>query len=554
MISTLKLRSGRSAGQPGQSFEAAPITVFVGPNNSGKSRVLSEILQVCSSGSAQAGSLVLDSLTFSTMTGSEAAEAIARVEVSLAPNESLEPGYVMVGRGRDRQRVNRDALVEALTQGRRDLLSQSYLKFRTLMMDGPSRIGLVQPQNAGDLQAQPQSSFQTLFRDDNRRSEVRRIIHDAFGSYFVLDPTQLGQLRIRLSDVPPTHPTEERGVHDAAVRFHSKAQLIQLASDGVKAFTGIITEVIAGDPSVLLIDEPEAFLHPSLAFKLGKEIAVAANASHKRVLVATHSPDFVMGCLQSGTAVNIVRLTYRGGISTARLLPNASIIRLIRNPLLRSTGILSGLFYEFVVVTESDTDRAFYQEVNERLLRFEPSRGIPNALFLNAQNKQTVRTIVAPLRELGIPAAAIVDVDVLKDGGSVWTDLLTSAGVPRPEHQALGVVRHNLKTAFESSGKDMKRDGGLAILKGADAETASNLFDKLSEYGIFVVRGGELESWLKPLGVTGHGPAWLIDVFERMGEDPEAAGYVRPDSSDVWRFLDEIRSWSVNVNRKGIPG
>jgi predicted ATP-dependent endonuclease of OLD family len=42
-------------------------------------------------------------------------------------------------------------------------------------------------------------------------------------------------------------------------------------SDGVRAFTGIITEVIAGDPNILLIDEPEAFLHPSLAYKLGKE-------------------------------------------------------------------------------------------------------------------------------------------------------------------------------------------------------------------------------------------------------------------------------------------
>src|SRR5260370_23066181 len=84
----------------------------------------------------------------------------------------------------------------------------------------------------------------------------------------------------------------------------------------------------------------------------------------------------------------------------------------MRNPLLRSTGVLGGLFYESVIVTESDADRAFYQEINERLLRFQPERGLNNALFLNAQNKQTVPTILAPLRQLGIPAAGIVDVDV----------------------------------------------------------------------------------------------------------------------------------------------
>jgi hypothetical protein len=37
----------------------------------------------------------------------------------------------------------------------------------------------------------------------------------------------------------------------------------------------------------------------------------------------------------------------------------------MRNPLLRSTGVLSGLFYEFVIVTEADADRAFYQEIND---------------------------------------------------------------------------------------------------------------------------------------------------------------------------------------------
>ena len=87
----------------------------------------------------------------------------------------------------------------------------------------------------------------------------------------------------------------------------------------------------------------------------------------------------------------------------------------MRNPLLRSIGVLSGLFYEAVVVTESDTDRAFYQEINERLLAESDERGVANCLFLNAQNKQTVWDIVQPLRELGIPAVGVVDVDVTTD-------------------------------------------------------------------------------------------------------------------------------------------
>jgi hypothetical protein len=346
---------------------------------------------------------------------------------------------------------------------------------------------------------------------------------------------------------------EERGIHAEAVRFHSHAQLIDWASDGVKAFTGIITEVIAGDPRVILVDEPEAFLHPSLAAKLGYEVSRAALSADKRVFASTHSPTFVMGCIQSGAPINIIRLTYRSGVATARLLPSNDILELMRNPLLRSTGVLTGLFYEFVVVTESDADRAFYQEINERLLRFKPEWGIPNCLFINAQNKQTIRTILQPLRELGIPAAGVVDVDVLKDGGSNWTNLLASANVPSIAHQSLATLRHDLKQAMDRTGKNMKREGGIAILQQAEQEAASILFSQLGEYGIFVVPGGELESWLKGLHVSGHGPSWLVSVFERMGADPDQTDYLKPAEDDVWRFLSTVKSWLVDATRKGIP-
>jgi len=99
----------------------------------------------------------------------------------------------------------------------------------------------------------------------------------------------------------------------------------------------------------------------------------------------------------------------------------------------------------------------------------------------------------------------------------------------------------------------MKREGGVEILSDGDKEAANNLFDKLAEYGIFAVRGGELESWLPNLGATGHGPAWLIDVFEKMGEDPESLDYLKPSNDDVWLFIGEIKKWFTNPTRKGIP-
>lgn len=555
MISGFRLKFGRTPGSPGTSIAATPVTVFVGPNNSGKSKVLVEIEQFCRVGGVNVSGIILDNLTFNSIPAAAAEAAIERITQTPASGQLQPPGSIMVGSRFSRMQVNADHLKVIIQTPVRDLLGfgSMFLTHYTVRLDGQSRITLVNQQPAGDLQQPGHSTLQVLFRDDTKRKEVRRIVAEAFGSYFVIDPTNLGTLRIRLAARPPKSDHEERGLDSEAVAFHASAQSIDVASDGVKAFTGIVAEITAGDPKVLLIDEPEAFLHPALASQLGNEISRATVDSGKRVFIATHSSNFVMGCVQSGAPVSIIRLTYRDKVATARLLNSDQILELMQNPLLRSTGVLNGLFYEFVVVTESDADRAFYQEVNERLLRYRPHWGIPNCLFMNAQNKQTIPTILRPLREIGIPAAGIIDIDVLKEGGAVWMTLLSSVNVPELSRHPFAAARAAIKQAMESTGKDMKREGGVGILSAAERESASNLLEQLEEYGLFTVPGGELESWLNSLNANGHGPGWLIEMFERMGSDPTSAGFVKPSDNDVWAFLSRVRKWLVNPNRKGIP-
>lgn len=429
MISKMVLKFGSGPDTAAVPIEMTPITVFVGPNNSGKSLVLSEIHQICTNGEDVPRN-ILDALNFLELDEGDAELAIQAI-LSQRPGEAIPIDEVVVGKHNQRSQISKDLVVEALKNPNAMLpnFGRFYLRFRTLMLNGATRMQHVAQQPAGDLHAAPQNTFQTLFADDAKRMALRQAVHDAFEQHLVIDPTNLGHLRMRLSSVAPSDNRQERGIDDDAVRFHAAATLIDDASDGVRAFTGIMTEVIAGDPKVIIVDEPEAFLHPALAFKLGKQICRLSTGSDKRLFFSTHSPWFVMGCIQSGAAVNIVRLTHRSGAATARILPNADLVKLMRHPLLRSTGMLSGLFYEFVVVTEADSDRAFYQEINERLLSLKPEWGIPNCLFLNAQNKQTVRQLLRPLRDLGIPAAGIVDIDVVKEGGSVFTDLLASANV-----------------------------------------------------------------------------------------------------------------------------
>lgn len=554
MIKKIELKFGSSAQKPPLEIDLTPITVFVGPNNSGKSKLLLEIEEYCKKGKINTKDVILSYLKFSEIADKEA-EILKHTLVPNA-NETLAPNQIIYGGSKTRNKVDRNQLFQYFSdiENYIEYFCVYYLSFNTLRLGGGNRISLINEQIGGDLQGQPQNILQVLFQNNSKRKEVRRIIYDAFKKYFVIDPTKLGHLRIRLSEKSPVDDVQERGIHQDAVDFHNKALDIISASDGVKAFTGIITTIIAGDPKVILIDEPEAFLHPSLASNLGKEVSNSVNGTSKNLFVSTHSANFLMGCIQSGVPINIIRLTYSNNSPTARILPSDKVLKLMRHPLLRSTGVLNGLFYEYVIVTEADSDRAFYQEINERLLAFEPSKGIPNCLFLNAQNKQTIHEILRPLREMGIPCAGIVDVDVVKEGGKVWSNLLNSANVPDVTIKATGISRGHLKSAFEAKDVNFKTKGGVEVLDQSDKEACNNLFDQLDEYGIFAVRKGELESWLKPLGTkANHSPEWLIEIFEKLGEDPSSASYVKPSTGDIWDFMFKIKTWFSNPTRKGTP-
>ncbi|PMR72067.1 ATP-dependent nuclease [Billgrantia endophytica] len=557
MFERIKLKFGSAQGEEALDLNVTPITVFVGPNNSGKSKVLREIQYFCREGQLDARSVILEEAILRNVDKENFHEKLSHLEKEPSEHDSLPEGNIIVGNYQERIQITKKDLEQAIGQVNtghfRQWFCQWFLRFNTLLLDGQGRMQLAREQNGGNLQSPPQNSLSALFRDDEKRKEVRRIVRDAFGLSFVIDPTDLGKLKVRLSETPPKNNMEERGVHAEAVVFHSKAKKIEDLSDGVKAFTGIVLELVAGDPMVLLIDEPEAFLHPSLSYKLGREVSVTSSSQNKNIFVSTHSANFIMGCVQSGVPINIVRLTYSQGSATARLLPDDKLLQLMRNPLLRSTGVVDGLFYEAVIVTESDADRAFYQEVNERLLRYSPTVGISNCLFINAQNKQTVHQIIKPLRELGIPAAAIVDIDVLKEGGQVWSNFLTGGFMPQISQAPLGTIRQSLKQRFTDLGIDMKRGGGISALPDEEREAAENLLNQLAEYGLFVVPNGELESWLKTLKATGHGPKWLIEIFEKMGENPDSLDYVKPEIGDVWAFIETIKDWTSSVTRKGIP-
>lgn len=263
-----------------------------------------------------------------------------------------------------------------------------------------------------------------------------------------------------------------------------------------------------------------------------------------------------MGCLEASPETSVVRLTYTSGVATSRALSSTELKVLLKDPLIRSTGALRGMFHRSVIVTEAERDRAFYDEINRRMQEGTPATGLVDALFVNATNWQTTQKIAGPLRRLGIPAPIVLDIDSIADGNQsdgVWAKVYDACAVRAADKSQFDSERAAIQPFVQAVSRATFKKLGVGSLGGPQLVQVQSHIDGLAQYGIFIVPLGEVEGWLRSLGAAGGKDAWLSDMFLKLGDDRTVAPYVRPTIGDVWDFLAKIANWCHDANRLGIP-
>jgi hypothetical protein len=328
-------------------------------------------------------------------------------------------------------------------------------------------------------------------------------------------------------------------------------------SDGVQVFCGLVAAVAALPHLLILVDEPEAFLHPTLSRRLGANLARIARERNARLFAATHSSEFLLGCLEEVPETTVLRLDYRSGVAASHSLAAEEVANLSRDPLLRSANALRALFARSAVVCEADADRAFYEEINRRLLETGGRNGALDCAFLNAQNWQTTVRIAGPLRAAGVPAAVVLDLDTLAVD-DCWPDIV-AMGRPAPaERDRLLAARAAARDAINACGRDASnaplrvKAGGMAALSEDQRVSVQDAVDELAGIGVFIVEVGELERWLPQFGCTNK-QTWVTDMLHRLGT-PQDPAYVTPGAGDVWAFVERLARWAEDPVRHGMPG
>jgi hypothetical protein len=504
----------------------------------------------------QAGCAVLEPLGFdlSDVRGLRAEEAVPRLEADLpvalaaalgnstkSPSLdwkrliNLAPWALQHNKWRDLRR-ELEAEYQKRTWGQYNTPDE--LKGSVLVLNGATRLTLIKSSsNRGFPSENSDSAALTLLDNTKTADRLRRLVYDALQAWLVVDMVTEGHtVHVRLAKEPPSPGLEQRRDAETA-RVMASAERLDARSDGINAYIGILAAILTSPARLVFIDEPETFLHPPLARILGRQLAELARERDLQVFIATHSPDLLAGCVAGDTEARIVRLTYKAERGRAWLVDNETLHRFATDPRLRTASALEGLFAEAVVIAEGFADRAFYQEIYERLCQADPPLGLPRRAdgwcFVNLENWQTEALLLGPLRRLGIPAVAVVDRDVLFATDANARRLLVATGVP--EAQA---------DAWRKRLMELKRDDQRQAQEVEDIRRA------MAEYGHFVVPVGELENWLTEEIATKKA-GWLGRVFERLGTDPAQPGYRHPEQGGVWDFLREIAAWIDNPERLG---
>ncbi|GLW74964.1 hypothetical protein Kpho02_72610 [Kitasatospora phosalacinea] len=392
----------------------------------------------------------------------------------------------------------------------------------------------------------PGHPTQHLFADREAHHRFSDLVRSAFGEPIALNRYEQ-QIRLQVGDpgmedeVPPI----SRELREAYQRL---PQLNQ-QGDGFRSFVNLLLHTLARPKPVIVIDEPEAFLHPPQARLLGRYLAELP-PSPCQVFVATHSADFVSGILEAtDKPVALVRISRSVSGPRARVLEPEDVAQILRTPALRYSNIISGLFHDGVVLGESEGDCQFYAATFDTLAKGRPNS---NLVFLPTGGKAKLADTARRLRQCGIPVAVVADLDFLNDralikralnalGGdftAIESDLktledtvnstvtVTSApeikkeinrilGDPRNGEVLTTGQRKDITALLKSSGawSQIKKAGLPALGSGEPYAAVLRLLDYFAGIGVFLVPVGELEGWVRQVPASNKS-GWLTKVFE----------------------------------------
>lgn len=559
----------------GTQFLPSILTVIVGPNNSGKSRFIKDLSTKLTHPTQFGQVKIIESCTINMPTTLNELRDSYEVErykgdhdqwTSRAINPSLK-NETIINHGSGKSFVPPFAEFEIFNDmWNPDQIVQSFGWQLHAYLGTDTRLSLVNDSDSPNDQHQKNNLLQILYSAGRKpEAAIREIVKKVFNKDIILDYSSLKRLKYRVGNDLSIIPSDPR----EAKFFLEKEEILDDQGDGIRSFVGIITALLILKRDLFFIDEPEAFLHPPQAFKMGEFIAEQTK-NGKQVFLATHSADVLRGILGKSADVTIIRIDRKGDTNFINKLSIEEIKTIINDPLLSSARVFEGMFYQGAVVVEAESDLRFYQAVSNKIYAEQDIH------FVNANNKQTVPKIISHYKKMGISCVGIVDFDVLNDQKEFEKQLI-SIGVSHEDCLELLAIRNRIaqeaarvstpsqlfnsvrgklteivgqlngsesligvtsesnrqehqlkllnklnKQLFEIADStkgwnELKKNGKKALPNSLEKEF-ERLWNKCASYGLFINPAGELESMLQEYGIdyTNDKRGWITKALQLL--------------------------------------
>ncbi|UXY27562.1 ATP-dependent nuclease [Streptomyces sp. HUAS TT20] len=524
------------------------ITVIVGPNNVGKSTILRQAnarsVQGFAGGGFAGEPLLVESMNVSIDGSIEDMLEWLRKHSSTSITGD---GTAIFRRPNANEVKERDVPAYLQMRGERGL--QALHSHFIFYGDATNRISSVQPTEIRDsIENPPMHPLHILQDNSDLFDELSQLCVRVFRKSLTLDAiSKAMNIRIGTATVeaPPVNKLSPEYLDSLKILPRMENQ-----GDGMRSFIGLLLPLLTSSYQVVLIDEPEAFLHPPQAVQLGQILGEQVTSRGSQIILATHDKNILAGLLQSEAEVSIVRLDRRDeGNTIAHQLSVESLKKVWTDPVLRHSNVLDGLFHKLVVLAEGDRDCTFFSAALEHLSAQHPIPVSPSeVLFVPSGGKGGLRLLIEVLTSAKVPTIASPDLDVLDDrtflrrlieslGGS-WDEFeknydVATAPFRQPREKARvahvlnslnEVFRDRTDAVFDSEIAEefraltRARESPWSALKlhgeGAwngnpqSALAAQHLLNDLDKLGIVAVRVGELERFANTLPVK-KGSEWV---------------------------------------------
>lgn len=516
---------------------ASAIVALVGPNNSGKShflRQLEALLAGRDSLSCKVEEGLVDSLEISWNYGADLHNSAIRfVRERLIPFRANPEFFEVANPDGFDVFGHRDVLqfeeIMDIIQNQETLGPLSGLFVRS---DDP----ISRAKEASLVQLADDTSTRRMREDSNAFEAVATGIREVFDVPLSIYEDGRGGLGLKLSEFSNTSASADRPRTEAQKAEMEAPPKAWLQGLGIRSVLGTLLRIYSSNQNIILIDEPEAFLHPPQAVALGRLLRKVAAERDLQIFCATHDRNFLSGLSagEGGASDEVDCKFLRLRRDSAHLQSQYGFdfidsgfsqeVRSIAR--LRYTSILDGLFSDAVVLVENETDALFYSEAlsaSEKAAEQLRQHNSPAISFLGVSGKNNFESTARLLLELKVPVIVIADSDLVATKKTLvkLIETLSIESTPILEEREkieLDVIESIKYEAPEKVGNSeyLNRRIGKA-LKGIKEGTKiwcgmGNIRRMLGDTSLCLVPNGELEDFSP--GITAHGGDWIREALD----------------------------------------